>query len=101
MSTTFESTTNSPLEEDLKIAVASLKKEHPAIGIAKLRALLLSENPSWTVSEKRLRRILNNSTSDGDSLTGHLGLQSPIPPTGPVPPPSHPPTAPPPHYAPL
>ncbi|SRR5216684_1833815 len=86
MSTTFESTTNSPLEEDLKIAVASLKKEHPAIGIAKLRALLLSENPSWTVSEKRLRRILNNSTSDGDSLTGHQGLESAITPSGPGPP---------------
>jgi hypothetical protein len=51
----------SPPEEDLKTAVLSLKKEHPALGIAKLHALLLSENPAWTVSEKRLRRILKNS----------------------------------------
>jgi hypothetical protein len=75
-----------PLEEDLKIAVASLKKEHPALGIAKLRALLLSENPSWTVSEKRLRRILNNSTSDGGSPTGRQALESAITPSGPGPP---------------
>jgi len=54
----------SPPEEDLKAAVVSLKKEHPALGIAKLHALLLSENPTWTVSEKRLRRILKNSGSD-------------------------------------
>ena len=54
----------SPLEEDLKTAVVSLKKEHPTLGIAKLHALLLSENPTWTVSEKRLRRILKNSDSD-------------------------------------
>ena len=50
----------SPPEDDLKTTVVSLKKEHPALGIAKLHALLLSENPAWTVSEKRLRRILRN-----------------------------------------
>ena len=48
MSTTSESTISSP-EEDLKAAVASLKKEHPTLGIAKLHAFLLSENPSWAV----------------------------------------------------
>jgi len=51
----------SPPEEDLKTAVLSLKKEHPALGITKIHALLLSENPAWAVSEKRLRRILKNS----------------------------------------
>jgi len=64
MSTPSESTI-SPPGEDLKGAVASLKDEHPALGIAKLHALLLSENPSWAVSEKRLRRILKNSNPDG------------------------------------
>ena len=57
----------SPGEEDLTTAVASLKKAHPALGIAKLHALLLSENPSWTVSEKRLRRVLKNTASSSDS----------------------------------
>jgi len=54
----------SPPEEELKTAIASLKKEHPALGIAKLHDLLLSKNPTWTVSEKRLRRILNLKASD-------------------------------------
>src|SRR6266852_6337707 len=71
MSTTPESTF-SPLEEDLKTAVASLKNEHPALGIAKFHAVLLSENPSWAVSEKRLRRILKNSNPDG-TLAQHEG----------------------------
>ena len=55
MSATSDSTI-SPAEWDLKAAVASLKKEHPVLGIAKLHALLLSENSSWAVSEKRLDR---------------------------------------------
>jgi hypothetical protein len=49
----------SPPEDDLKSTVISLKEAHPALGVTKLHALLLSENPAWTVSEKRLRRILN------------------------------------------
>jgi hypothetical protein len=73
MSTTSESTI-SPPEEDLKAAVISLKKGHPALGIAKLHSLLLSENPSWAVSEKRLRRILKNSKPDGP-LAQHEGLE--------------------------
>ena len=73
MSTTSESTI-SPREEDLKGAVASLKKEHPALGIVKLHALLLSENPSWAVSEKRLRRILKASNPDGP-LAEHQRLE--------------------------
>ncbi|KAI0263281.1 hypothetical protein BC834DRAFT_957927 [Gloeopeniophorella convolvens] len=48
----------SPSEEDLTSVVLSLKTAHPTLGISKILALLLSENPTWTVSEKRLRRIL-------------------------------------------
>src|SRR6266403_4351912 len=63
--TTSESTTVSPPEEDLNKVVTSLKKEHPALGVAKLHTLLLSAHPLWTVSEKRLRRILKSLNSDG------------------------------------
>ncbi|KAN0120517.1 hypothetical protein V8E52_004344 [Russula decolorans] len=73
MSTTSDSTL-SPAKEDLKAAVASLKKEHPALGIVKLHALLLSENLSWAVSEKRLRRLLKNSNPDGP-LAQHQRLE--------------------------
>jgi len=57
---TVATTPISPPEEDLKTAVISLKEGHPTLGIAKLHTLLLSENPGWAVSEKRLRRILKN-----------------------------------------
>ena len=73
MSTTSDPGSSiSPGEEDLTTAVASLKKAHPALGIAKLHALLLSENTSWTVSEKRLRRILKScsDTAPHGSSTG-------------------------------
>ena len=60
--------TISPAEEDLKAAVASLKKEHPTLSIAKLHALILSENVSWAVSEKRTRRILKSSNGDNQEL---------------------------------
>ena len=55
MSTT---TSISPPEEDLRSAVVSLRKQHPTLGVTKLHALLLSENSEWTVSEKRLRRMM-------------------------------------------
>jgi hypothetical protein len=75
MSTTTSEPTISPPEDDLKVVVASLKKEHPALGIAKLHALLLSENPSWAVSEKRLRRILKNSNPNGPLAQHDGGLE--------------------------
>ncbi|KAH9957510.1 hypothetical protein BC827DRAFT_1270204 [Russula dissimulans] len=65
----------SPPEEDLKAAIISLKERHPTLGITKLHTLLLSENPGWTVSEKRLRRILKNSESHA-SPRQHQGLES-------------------------
>jgi hypothetical protein len=63
----------SPPEEALRSAVQSLRSQHPTLGVAKLHALLLSENSGWTVSEKRLRRIM---TAEG------LTLQPPIPAKG-------------------
>jgi hypothetical protein len=53
-----DSRTISPPEHDLKSTVQSLKNAHPTLGVPKLLALLLSENPTWTVSEKRFRRVL-------------------------------------------
>ena len=55
MSTT---TSISPPEEALRAAVVSLRKQHPTLGVTKLHSLLLSENSEWTVSEKRLRRMM-------------------------------------------
>ncbi|KAF8262748.1 SET domain-containing protein [Lactarius quietus] len=62
MSTT---TPISPPDEALKPAIQSLRTQHPTLGVAKLHALLLSENAEWTVSEKRLRRMM---TAEGLTL---------------------------------
>lgn len=47
-----------PTEADLKVALIKLRTEHPTLGIPKLHALLLAAQPSWTVSEKRTRKVL-------------------------------------------
>ncbi|KAI0076992.1 SET domain-containing protein [Panus rudis PR-1116 ss-1] len=49
-----------PGEELLRHAVISIKKENPTIGIGKVHALLLSQHPDWSVSEKRTRKVLQN-----------------------------------------
>ncbi|KIP06875.1 hypothetical protein PHLGIDRAFT_30281 [Phlebiopsis gigantea 11061_1 CR5-6] len=47
-----------PSEEELKVALQALRAQHPTLGIAKLHVLLLSENPAWSVSEKRTKKTL-------------------------------------------
>ncbi|KAF7315805.1 Set-like protein [Mycena indigotica] len=48
----------SPNDEELQNCVRSLKAEHPTLGIPKLHAQLRKDFPQWTVSEKRLRKVL-------------------------------------------
>ncbi|TFY73173.1 hypothetical protein EWM64_g10839, partial [Hericium alpestre] len=55
------STTTSPSEDDLKAALVALKESNPALGIPKLHALVLAEHPTWSVSEKRVKRILQSA----------------------------------------
>lgn len=50
----------SPSEHDLTQALISLRAENPTLGVSKLHALLLSAHPTWTVSEKRTRKVLQN-----------------------------------------
>jgi hypothetical protein len=45
-----------PSDDELKLALGSLRVENPTLGIAKTQGLLLSINPTWTVSEKRVRK---------------------------------------------
>jgi hypothetical protein len=47
-----------PSDDDLKIALLDIKSQNPSLGIAKTHALLLSEHPTWSVSEKRVRKVL-------------------------------------------
>jgi hypothetical protein len=49
-----------PSEVELKAALIKLRAANPTLGIAKIHTLLLSTNPSWTVSEKRTRKLLQS-----------------------------------------
>lgn len=48
----------SPTEDQLKNVLVALRKDNPTLGIPKLHALLRSNRPEWTISEKRTRKIL-------------------------------------------
>ncbi|KZT61683.1 SET domain-containing protein [Calocera cornea HHB12733] len=56
----------SPPDDALIPAVKALRAAQPTLGASKLNALLLKEHPAWTVSEKRLKKILQ---SEGLTLT--------------------------------
>jgi hypothetical protein len=49
-----------PTEDEVRKAAIELKKGNPASGIAKVHSFILDANPSWTVSEKRVRKILQS-----------------------------------------
>ncbi|KDQ08958.1 hypothetical protein BOTBODRAFT_47915 [Botryobasidium botryosum FD-172 SS1] len=48
----------SPSDDVLIPVLRELRAESPSVGAAKLLALLLTSQPTWTVSEKRLRKVL-------------------------------------------
>lgn len=48
----------SPPDEALKDVLRALRVENPTLGTAKLQAQLLIAHPEWSVSEKRVKRLL-------------------------------------------
>lgn len=75
-------TRTSPSDSDLTSALAELRREKPGLGIPKLHALLLSENPGWLVSEKRTKKVLQclglTNTSKNKSGDSAGGLKHPF-----------------------
>ncbi|KAF8644012.1 hypothetical protein AX16_008728 [Volvariella volvacea WC 439] len=75
--------TVTPSEQDLRASIVQLKAEHPSLGISKIHSLLLSTQPSWMVSEKRTRKILqsegliiaSNDTNVSEKELEELGLK--------------------------
>ena len=47
----------SPSDDDLRAAIIKTKTANPSLGISKIRASVLSENPSWQLSENRVKKI--------------------------------------------
>jgi hypothetical protein len=66
------SETFSPPEEDLKAALVNIKSANPSLGITKTHALLLATYPTWVVSEKRTRKLLQHEglVLNGATLPG-------------------------------
>jgi hypothetical protein len=54
------SAATTPSDEELRAAAISLKGDNPLFGVARLRTLLLQDNPTWALSEGRLKKILHS-----------------------------------------
>ncbi|KAF9512819.1 hypothetical protein BS47DRAFT_1344910 [Hydnum rufescens UP504] len=59
----------SPSEDDLTNAARSLRISYPTLGAPRLLSLLLEANSNWTVSEKRLRKVLQKAGLSASSNT--------------------------------
>lgn len=57
-----------PSDEDLSPLVTSLKASYPDLGIAKLLAQLKIDHPTYSVSEKRLRKVLAQTLPSTNSV---------------------------------
>ena len=68
-------------EEELRVALIALRKEKPTLGVVKIHTLLLEDHPTWAISEKRVRKILQ---SEGLVATEKESGTSPAIPTYPV-----------------
>lgn len=64
-------TSISPSDDELAAVLRALRAQYPSRGAAKLLPLLLEVQPTWTVSEKRLRKILQREglTAAGGGTT--------------------------------
>ncbi|KAI6126309.1 hypothetical protein EDD16DRAFT_313552 [Pisolithus croceorrhizus] len=60
-------------DDELRTALITLKREKPTLGVAKIHTLLLDTNPTWSVSEKRVRRVLQE---EGLLINGIAGNAS-------------------------
>jgi len=61
------------VDVELRTALIALKKEQPTLGVAKIHNLLLEAHPTWAVSEKRVRKILQSEglvATEKDNGTG-------------------------------
>jgi hypothetical protein len=59
-----------PSNEELQAELLILKSENPTLGIVKTHARLLSTHPGWSVSEKRVRKIIKELEKNASSLNG-------------------------------
>lgn len=74
----------SPSNDELADALRTLRADNPSTGAAKLLAKLLQTKPTWTVSEKRLRKTLQQEglatigSSNGHPPSGNEAVSFPV-----------------------
>lgn len=68
---TSQASTYSPGDAELSTSVKALRISNPTLGIPKLLNLVKTENPTWLVSEKRLRKVLANEETSTEAPRGH------------------------------
>lgn len=75
----------SPSDDDVLAAIHVSRESHPDLGVSKLQAAILSENPTWTLSENRLRKILKRQTATTDGSSPALDGDDAVTPSTPPP----------------
>lgn len=68
-------------EEEVRTALIALRQENPTLGVVKIHTILLDAHPTWAISEKRVRKILQG---EGLVPTGKSNGAEPIIATHPV-----------------
>ncbi|QRV85458.1 SET domain protein [Ceratobasidium sp. AG-Ba] len=53
-----------PTDDELIATVRSVRSQNPALGIQKLLAAVLTAEPTWSVSDKRLKKVLQKLKGD-------------------------------------
>lgn len=77
------SSTVSPPDEAVIEAIKLVKDPNPEIGVSKLQSAILAANPAWTLSEKRIRKLLKPPpVTDSEGLVSNpKAKETPIHPT--------------------
>lgn len=63
-----------PTDEDIALSLARVRSLYPGLGALKVLASIKSEHPEWSLSEKRLKKIINLNSP----LQAQTGLDSSI-----------------------
>ncbi|KIJ35527.1 hypothetical protein M422DRAFT_84937, partial [Sphaerobolus stellatus SS14] len=62
----------SPSDEELIAVARLLRAENPTLGITKFLALVLQKQPTWAVSEKRFRKVLQQHGLNSIKVAGEV-----------------------------
>lgn len=61
-----------PIDEEIASCVAKVQLDQPGIGALKILAVIKQDNPDWSLSEKRLKKVLHRSSES--ALIARTGL---------------------------